>query len=155
VDEEAPQKERLKLSEWNRTIDKFAWINDAERRIQENLTNMIRAGGYSLVDEYLMLIEICFINFEGDCKEKEVKEFYSLRDECRIIRDEVARQAVGWQNSGREKREGLYRMRREQIDKLTSFFRLLCKCQSKHGLGIKTTTRSTYADQEKNVLTEG
>ena len=153
--DEEPTRERTKLSEWNRTIDKFAWINDAERRIQENLAKFVYPGSYALIDEYLMLIEICFINFEGDCKEKEIKDFYALRDECRIVRDNVARQATGWHNSGREKHEGLFRIRRDDVDKLAEFFRLLCKLQSKHGLGIKTTTRSTYADQEKNVLTEG
>lgn len=154
MDEEAP-RERTRHAEWNRSLDKFWWINEAERRIQENLANMWRPGGYLLVDEYMMLIEICFINFEHACKKDEVNMFYGLRDECRNVRDRIAKEASIWQSMGRDRKEGAYIIRREDIDVFVSFFRLLCKLQAKHGLGIKTTVRTTFEEQERNVLGEG
>ena len=153
--DEEPQKERSKQSDWNRSLDKIMRMNEAEGDAMNRLVAMEMPGGYSQIDGFLSVAELCFMLYQDTCKAEEVKDFYKLRDECRGIRDDIAKQATTWHGGGREKREGMYKMSREQIDKFRDLLRLMFKLQHNHGLGIKTSIRTTYADQEKNVMTEG
>ena len=155
MEDEEPKRERTQQSEWNRSLDKIMRMNEIEGGVMNLMMQLGGDDGHALIDAYLNGVENLFMLFEGVCKVEEKKAFYTKRDELRKMGQEINLRSRAWYGQRRNLREGNFKIQTKEYDELRDILKYVFKCQQKHGLGIKTSTHTTFREQEENVMGVG